>query len=191
MTGMRNTAGYYLGTAVILLVTSMLGYLQSGKFWRYLVLATMFMIEVFVMTRPTFPAILSNVVNPILETTGLRRPLLPFQLLTLLRQFALTIFVAISQLEPLLRGPSTVVSDQVTPQQVDRVNVLAGAADQELARLWNFELTQFGAGAESDQALRVGLKDWLVQNTVRNDAEVKAAIEQAFQRRRLAAASSN
>lgn len=191
MLGMRNTAGYYLGTAFVLLVTGMMGYLQNGKFWRYLVMTTMFAIEVSVMTRPTFPAFLTSFVNPVLESTGLRQPLLPFQLLTLLRQFALTIFVAISQLEPLLRGPSMPLSDQITAQQMDRVNTLAVAADQEVARLFNFELTQFGADAGSDQALRSSLKEWLVQNTVRNDPEVRAAVEQAFERRRVAATGTN
>lgn len=137
MLGLRNTAGYYLGTAFVLLVTSMLGYLQSGKFWRYLVLATLFAIEATVVTRPTFPAFLTTFLNPILETTRLREPLLPFQLLALLRQIALTIFVAISQLEPLLKSPNAVTSDQVTPQQIDRVNILAAATDQEISRLFS------------------------------------------------------
>ncbi|QIW97973.1 hypothetical protein AMS68_003491 [Peltaster fructicola] len=191
MTGVRNTAGYYLGTGIVLLITSMLGYMQTGKLWRYLVLALMFVIELFIMTRPAFPAVLTTFVNPLFETTGLREPLLPFQLLILLRQVAVTIFIAISQLEPLLRNPAApVITDQITVQQVDRVNALAAATEQEMSRLFSFELAQYGADPRSEQTLRSSLKEWLVQNTVRNDAEVRSAIEQALERRRLLARPS-
>lgn len=189
MTGIRNTSIYYVGIGTALIMTGLLGYLQSGKFWRYLMLATMFLVELTIMTRPAFPAVLSSFINPILVTTGLRQPLLPYQLLVLLRKVALTIFIAISQLEPLLRsatGPRT-DADAVSQQQYDRVSSLAIATDQELARLNGFELAQYGVDQASEQSLRATLKDWLVQNTIRNDNEVRNAMNRVLERRRTLA----
>lgn len=187
--GVRSTAVYYFGTAVALVITSILGYLQTGKFWRYFVLASMFMIELHAVTRPTFPALLSQVINPLLSGARLRPPLLPFELLILLRKLAITIFIAISQLAPLFKTPDSqgADGDAVTSQQVDYVNKLAMTTDQELSRIFGLELMQYGVGADSTNALRASLRDWLVQNTIRNDPEVRAAMARSFERRRAAA----
>ena len=64
------------------------------------------------------------------------------------------------------------------------VLVLARTTDQEVTRLMGLELSPFAGKQSSMRELRSSLKEWLVQNTVRNDPEVKAAINRVLNRRR-------
>lgn len=185
-TGVQNIAGYYIGTGGVLVLLSVLGYLQSGKFWRYWVMAALFLLELHVMTRPTFPAVLSNFVNPVLATTRTRPPYLPFQLLALLRKLAVTFFIAMTQLSPLLKAAQPQVSPDgsISPQQLKNLDDLAMATDMELTRLFRQEVTPFAVEESAMRALKGSLRDWLVQNTVQNDPEVKVAIAGVLERRR-------
>ena len=54
----------------------------------------------------------------------------------------------------------------------------------KVSRLMGLELTPFAEGEEGKRELKVTLKEWLVQNTMRNDPEVKAAIGAVLTRRR-------
>lgn len=184
--GVRNITMYYVGTAAALLMTGLLGYLQSGKFWRYLVLASMFTIELYIMTRSRYPAILTSVINPFLSLTTSHPPLLPFQLLALLRKLAITIFIAISQLQPLLRQDMTnaPVGEPAFARLVERSSALATATSQEVNRIVGLEFAQYGLDPNAGVVIRQSLKEWLVQNTVRNDPEVKRAMDASFARRR-------
>lgn len=181
----------YVASGGALILLGILGYLQSSKFWRYLVMAGLFVIELHTMTRPTFPAVLTHGINPFLTYTKLRAPYLPFQMLTMLRKLAVTFFIAISQLSPVLQGPQAEqVGDAVSPQQLDRLDALAKTTDQEVTRMMGLELSPFAGEQASMRELRTTLKEWLVQNTIRNDPEVKAAIGRVLGRRRGAGISA-
>ncbi|EMC98836.1 hypothetical protein BAUCODRAFT_381853 [Baudoinia panamericana UAMH 10762] len=185
VTGVQRTALYYAGSGSVLVLLGVLGYLQQGKFWRYLVMAALLVIEVQTVMRPDFPRVLSTVVNPFLVATKLRSPYLPFQMLTLLRKLTITFFIALSQLGPVLQGPNVLSEDDaVPPQQLDRVDALTVAADQEVSRLLGLELAPFAGGEAAMRDLRTSLKEWLVQNTIRNDPDVRAAITRTLDRRR-------
>ena len=137
------------------------------------------------MTRPEFPGFLTGIINPILTATRLGSPYLPFQMLALLRKVVITFFIALSQLGPLLRGPNAgQESDTITPQQLDRLDVLTKTTDQEVSRLLGLDLSPFVGDRSSVAELRSTLKEWLVNNTVRNDPEVKKAVNQVLNRRR-------
>lgn len=186
--GVQGTAVYYAGSGTVLVLLGLLGYFQSGKFWRYLIMAALFVVEIYTMTRPTFPLLLTYLVNPVLIRTGLREPYLPFQMLALLRKLSITFFIALAQLAPILQGPptSSTPSDGVSAQQLDHMDALTKVADQEVSRLVGLELTPFAGDRASMRDLRATLKDWLVQNTMRNDPEVKQAIATVLERRRQA-----
>ena len=148
-------------------------------------MAGLFVVELHTMTRSMFPAILTHVVNPFLIATKFRQPYLPFQMLNILRKVAITFFIALSQLGPILQGPAAAQdSDIVSAQQLDRLDVLAKTADQEVTRLMGLELSPFVGEQSGMRELRSSLKEWLVQNTIRNDPEVKAAINRVLDRRR-------
>lgn len=183
--GVQRTTIYYVGSGSILVLLGVLGYLETGKFWRYLVMAGLFATEVFTMTRPEYPAFLTATINPLLTTTRFRPPYLPFQMLALLRKVAITFFIALSQLGPLLRGPNAGrEGDTISHQNLDRLDTLTRTTDQEVTRLLGLELSPFIGEQSSMRDLRSTLKEWLVHNTIRNDAEVKRAVGQVLDRRR-------
>ncbi|KXT00292.1 hypothetical protein AC578_6473 [Pseudocercospora eumusae] len=185
--GLQVTLVYYVASAAALVGLGVLGYLHQGVFWRYLVMAGLFVIELHAATRPQFPALLTRFVNPIAAATGLRSHYLPFQMITLLRKLAVTFFIAMSQLGPLFQDAKQAAAgngSSIAPQQLDRIDALAAVTDQEVTRLLGFELTPFAVEEKAARELRGLLKDWLVQNTIRNDPEVKRAIEKHFERRR-------
>ena len=184
LTGVQRTTMYYFASGVGLVLLSVLGYLQQGKFWRYFVLGSMFVIELHTMMEASFPALL-QLLNPVLQATGIRSAYLPIHYLALLRKLAITLFVAFSQLGPLLQaqrgmdeGNSTIV------QQLDRMDALAKATDQEATRLMGLEMMPFVGERSRLQDLRASLREWLVQNTIRNDPEVKNAINSVLSQRR-------
>ena len=196
MAGLQNVAAYYIGSAGLLVLLGVVGYLRTGNFWRYLVLAALFAFELHVASRPTFPAALTRIFNPLISMTGWRPPYLPFQMIVLLRKMALTFFIALVQLAPLLRDPHQALAEQhggdaVSPQVLDRVDKLTQTADEELARLRSMELMPFAGDEAGARELKGSLKEWLVQNAVRNDPEVKSAIGRALDRRRREGESNN
>ncbi|KXL49747.1 hypothetical protein M433DRAFT_74234 [Acidomyces richmondensis BFW] len=186
--GAQMTAAYYAVSGAVLVLLGLLGYLQQGRFWRYLVMFSLFIIELHTMTRPDFPAFLANVANSLLIATGLRPPYLPFQMIILLRKLVVTFFIALSQLGPVLKDPNMTLTesgDVVPTQLIERVNVLATATGQEVSRLMGLELMPFVENEVSSMdGVRRSLKEWLVQNTFRNDPEVKRAVSAVLDRRR-------
>ncbi|KAK4539737.1 hypothetical protein LTR36_010390 [Oleoguttula mirabilis] len=184
--GVQRMTSYYVGCGSVLVLFSVLSYLQQGRYWRYLVMASLFAIEVHTMMRPDFPEILIKVVNPLLLATKVRTPYLPFQMLALLRKLTITFYIALSQLGLVLQGSQGAgpAGDGVSAQQLDRVDALAKATDQEINRLVGLELMPFAGDQASTRDLRTSLKKWLVQNTIRSDAEVKGAIGRVLDRRR-------
>ncbi|KAH9842122.1 DnaJ molecular chaperone homology domain [Teratosphaeria destructans] len=193
-TGVQNVTIYYVVSVSVLVLLGMLGYLNEARFWRYLVMGSLFVVELWTMTRPEFPWILTKVVNPALVTTGLRTPYLPFQFLTLLRKLGVTFFIALAQLGPLFKDPAAVSAqngDAVPPQLLDMIDALARATDQEVSRLTGLELMPFAGDQRDRTELRSSLKEWLVQNTIRSDVEVKRAMGEALERRRRDGASGD
>lgn len=185
-TGFQHTAVYYLGTAGALVILSILGYFPSGKFWRFLVMVAFFLFEMQTMTRPYFPGVLTSLINPIVTITRTHPPYLPFQMLALLRKLAVTLFIAMSQLGPLLRGPqaSPMPADgSVPPQLLNQLDALTNATETEVQRVLGLNLAPF-AGEAKTKALAGAIKDWLVTNTVRNDPGVKAAVQRVLEQRR-------
>ncbi|KAK3069766.1 hypothetical protein LTR53_011637 [Teratosphaeriaceae sp. CCFEE 6253] len=185
ITGVQRTTVYYVVSGSVLVLLGVLGYLQHAKFWRYLVMASLFVVEVHAMMSPTFPGALEDFVNPLLVTTRWRLPYLPFQMLTLLRKLAITFFIALNQLGPVLQAAQVEGADgAVQAQQLDRIDAFAKATDQEISRLMGLELMPFAGDQQATKNLRGSLKEWLVQNTLRNDPEVRAAINTVLDRRR-------
>lgn len=191
MHGVQALAVFYAASGSGLVLLGVLGYLREGKFWRYLVMAALFVVELYTITRPGFPGFLTGFINPILIATGVRTPYLPFQLLAFLRKLSVTFFIAVQQLGPILQSPTAPQDgDGISVQQLTQLEILAKTADQEMTRLMGLELTPFvGAGAGGGENakmrdLRATLKEWLVHNTIRNDPEVKTAIQQVLSRRR-------
>jgi hypothetical protein len=187
--GLMNVAVYYAVSAAVFVVLGVLGYAgdRGGVFWRYYILAALFVAETYIATRPHWPVALTRVLNPVVSVAGWHPPYLPFQAVELLRKLSLTFFVAVNQLGPLLRNPreeAAHAGQGVSDRQLDFLEQMARTTNVEVTRLVDLELTPFAMNPESSKELRAVLKEWLVQNTVRNDPEVKRAIEGVLDRRR-------
>lgn len=156
--------------------------------WRYWALASLFMFELHTMIRPTPPVVLSKVINPVVTFFNGHPPYLPFQALTLARKLMLSFFIALSQIGPLLFAPTPGNDGKdISGQQLDRIDVLAKTADQEVTRLLNLELTPFAGDPASMQDLRTAMRTWLVDNTVRSNPQVRDAIGRVLESRRTGA----
>jgi hypothetical protein len=188
--GATSIIGFYASSAGALILLAVAGYLRAAMFWRYLTMAALFVVELYIVSRPRSPWILGNVLNPLLMMTGLRLPYLQFQLIALLRKLTLTFFIALSQLEPLLRDPQKQNLDETGPmvmaQRLNHVDALTNAAEAELGRLLGMELMPFAGEPSAAKVLRSSLKEWLVQNTIRNDPAVKVAAAKVMEEKRVA-----
>lgn len=188
--GVTNIALYYAATGSVLVVLGIFGYLQQAPYWRYLAMGCLFMFELHAMTRPSYPKLLTKLLNPVLVAFRARPPYLPFQFLSLARKIVMTVFIAITQIGPLLQqsmGPPSADNSAVQGVQLDRLDMIANSADQELSRLLGLELTPFAVDPAAMQELRTAMREWLVNNTLRNDGQVRNALGQALERRRAGA----
>ena len=147
-------------------------------------------LEAYTLTRPYPPPILARILNPLLTALTSHHPLLPFQLLILAHKATLTFFIALGQLSPLFthsasrhNGPSSAVDEQ----QLVRLEQLAQTNEVETARLLALEMTPFVGDEGVQNDLRGRVKEWLVQNTIRADPEVRDAMGRAIQKRRAGA----
>ena len=98
---------------------------------------------------------------------------------------SVTLFIAFSQIGPLLHPPSPISdnSEQATRQQLDRLENTAKAADMEASRLMGMEMSPFVGDEQALKEVRGKVKEWLVQNTIRNDPEVRDALGNLLKRR--------
>lgn len=143
--------------------------------------------EAHVVTHPGFPAIATKLINPIFVTLKTHPPYLPFQLVALARKVALTVFIAVSQLAPILQHRNSAKShntEATQQQQIDRLDMLSKATDLEITRLLTLDVTPFAADEEAEREIRTKLKEWIVQTTIDNDPEVRDAVGSVRQRRR-------
>lgn len=175
-----------------LLIYSALAYLRVvnaiGTYWRWLLWAASWVFEIYVVTRPYAPPVAASVINPLLTTFANHPPYLQFQLIELVRKLWLTFQFALGYLGPLLQSPEAARMqgnpDAVMKQQLDRLEATAIAADTEASRMKGMEMAPFASDESSMRNLRGVAKEWLVQNTIRSDPEVRDALRTAIQRPR-------
>jgi len=186
LAGITRSAPLYIGSTIFMVAYGFLGYLQSGQYWRYVTLAVIMAFEMYTVTRPFYPPILSNVINPVLSRLTQHPPYLPFQALSLARKISVSIFIAINQLAPQYKpqgGAAGTKTDAAANEQIDRLTVLGRALDAETKRLLGLELSPFRDDRQMEGRARDQLKAWLVRNEIRNDPGVSAAVTRAIQRR--------
>jgi hypothetical protein len=133
--------------------------------------------EALVVTRPH--NLFTNI--PILQG------LLPFEQLALARKIALTTFIAISQLGPLvqnpLKQPGPITIESLAPQ-LDRLASFIQTADNEASTILTQELLPFDSDPSMQKQLKKKLQDWIVESVIRGNPKVRNAVGQVIQRRR-------
>jgi hypothetical protein len=187
--GIQQLLPYYGAGALFMYVLGMMGYLEWGRYWRWLSLASIFLFELHALSRPHFPPIAANFINPILTTFTRHPPYLPFQLIQLLRKISVTIYIAFSQIGPLLQSPETARlqgdPEVVLRQQLDRLEQTAMTSDTEASRLMAMEMAPFVGDHGALKEVQGKVKEWLVQNTIRSDPMVRDAIGNLLKKRRV------
>ncbi|OTB16608.1 hypothetical protein K445DRAFT_316884 [Daldinia sp. EC12] len=189
--GVQVLVPYYGFAAVAMYVLGLLGYLEWGRYWRWLTLVALCVFELHTITRPSFPRFLTVIINPVLTRFSDHPPYLPFQAITLARKLSITLYIAFSQIGPLLQPPNQrglkpgEASEKALQQSLDRLEQTARSMDVDAARLMELEMAPFVGDAEVIGSMRTKLKEWLVQNTIRADPMVKDALGRSFQKRRV------
>ena len=190
-TGMQTSAlPLYAGSACFLVILSFTSYLQYGKFWRYLTFASLFVLEYHTITRPYFSPILTKILNPMLATISTHPPLLPYQLIILARKTTFTLFIALSQLGNLFPQPPSAASgnaSQHDQQQLMRLENITQKSEVEATQLLAMDMAPFAGDELGSKELRSRIREWLVNNTIRSDPEVRDAVGRALAKRRTGA----
>lgn len=186
--GLQSILPYYGAAALFMYILGLLGYLEWGKYWRWLTLLCLCVFELHTISRPYLPIFAAKLLNPFLATFPNHPPYLPFQLIQLARKMSITLFIAFSQIGPLLQ-PSSQASQSTSPevqlnQNLDRLEATAQAADMEATRLVGMEMSPFVGDQHALKDVKGKIKSWLVQNTIRNDPMVRDAIGRTLQKRR-------
>ncbi|KAL5350176.1 hypothetical protein ACLOAV_005213 [Pseudogymnoascus australis] len=178
---------YYGAGAVIMYILGLTGHLQFGVYWRWLGLLTLAVVEAHIASRPYAPRFASHLLNPLLTNLASQPPYLPFQLIAILRKCAVTLFIALSQLGPLLAPQTAAKSgseEEQLQRQVERLAQVAGATDVEASRLMAMEMAPFVGDADAIREVQKKTSEWLVSNTIRSDPEVRDALGNVLKRRR-------
>jgi len=193
--GGQTLAAYYGLAAAALYGFGLLGYLDWGRYERWLVLAVMFVFEVHTITRPERPWLFEKIVNPLLVRFAVDHPpYLPFQAIALARKLSVTLYVAFSQIGPLIAagnqasrdaGPSPGEEEAALRQGLQRLEMLSKGLDSDATRLLEMEMAPYAGDPEAVGMMKGKVKEWLVQNTIRADPMVRDALGRSFQKRRI------
>ncbi|KAI2606070.1 uncharacterized protein GGS25DRAFT_499456, partial [Hypoxylon fragiforme] len=192
--GAQVIVPYYTVTALAMYVIGLMGYLDWGRYWRWVTLVLMCVFELHTITRPAFPPLLDTLVNPLLALFSAHPPYLPFQAISLARKLCITLFIAFSQIGPLLQSPAQQQQPGTKPgdatekalnQNLDRLQLMAQSVDSDVVRLLELEMAPFVGDAEVMGSMRAKLKEWLVQNTIRADPMVRDALGRSLRKRRV------
>lgn len=166
----------------------LLGYLEFGRYWRWVTLLVLCAFEAHTVMRPRFPAFVEAFVNPFLVRFTSHAPYLPFQVVALARRVAIAIYIAFGQLGPILqagRNQEAAAGERALQQNLERLEHTARFIDADATRLMELEMAPYAGHPEVVNEMRSKLKEWLVQNTIRADPMVRDALGRSLQRRRI------
>ncbi|KAI5462445.1 hypothetical protein BGZ63DRAFT_486053 [Mariannaea sp. PMI_226] len=184
---------HYAVAAATVYIFGLFGYMDFGKYYRWLVLITLCVFELHVVTRLDFPPWV-NVVNAFLTRFTSHPPFLPFQIISLARKLSITIYIGLSQIGPLLdvhfngdQKAATQNEEKALKENLARLEATITHLDADAARLLDMELAAYKGDAEATKNLQGKMREWLVQNTIRADPMVRDALGNSLKRRRLGA----
>jgi hypothetical protein len=124
--------------------------------------------------------------NPLLRTTHVHTPYLPFQIIKIVRQTAFSVFIAVNQLAPALASPANNANSEEGLQAgMNQLRGVVALTNQGAQRLLELEFAPFRSeeGEKGMDRLKRELGNWLVNNEIRNERGVDAAIKGVVERR--------
>lgn len=181
---------HYGIAAATIYIFGLFGYMDFGKFYRWLILLTLCVFELHVVTRSGIPPVLSAF-NAVLTRISSHPPFLPFQIISFARKLTITVYIALSQIGPLISAQLGTVAKPVDDdekalrQTLERLESMSKTVDVDAARLMDMEMAPFRGDTEAASNLRGKMREWLVQNTIRADPMVRDALGNSFKKRRI------
>ncbi|GAP83294.2 putative chaperone protein [Rosellinia necatrix] len=168
----------------------LLGYLEFGRYWRWVTLLALCVFEAHTVMRPRFPPFVDVLVNPLLVRLTSHPPYLPFQVVALARRVAVAVYIAFGQLGPVLHAAAAAsreaaAGEAALRQGLDRLEGAVRLMDADTARLMELEMAPFAGDPDAVDGMRAKLREWLVQNTIRADPLVRDALGRSLQKRRV------
>lgn len=181
---------YYGVGAATVYVLGLFGYMDFGRFYRWLILLTLCVFELHTVTRPHHATYL-NVINSIVTTISSHPPYLPFQLISLARKITVTMYIALAQIGPLVQAHlnpdeqrANESEEKALKKGLERLGQAAQALDYEATKLIDVELVPFKADPQQAANLQGKMREWLVQNTIRGDPMVRDALGRSLKKQR-------
>lgn len=197
----QKIPSYFLSIIfVMVLNTFFLPARSSGKFWRYLIIAASFVLELYLLTHdvPALPVTLGVTLGYLRSYTAIGQilppHLLPFQVLEITSKFALSLNIFISQVSVLFPSAAGTSSGTVAGMQpwmtqlTSNLSMLSTSSqrlDAEANTLLQLQLAPYNGQPEHLNELRKGMKDGMVLCGVRNHPDVKTAVVELQKKRRL------
>lgn len=185
------TASTTYGVVFIVLVgANALGFLTEGSYWRYLGLLAVATFEARTAMRPDHPAFLSAYLNPLLASTNIRPPYVPFQLMAIIKKASISLAQFLALLVPLYRvdptqpAASTADTEDARHQQLDRLTGFVTEANKDASRLLEMESIPYRDNEKAKSELRDALKKYMVNNVVHQEKEVRNALGVSMAKRR-------
>ncbi|KAI0405993.1 membrane associated DnaJ chaperone-like protein [Xylaria palmicola] len=179
---------HYAVAAAGLYGLGLLGYLEFGRYWRWVTLLALCAFEARAVMSPRFPRLVGQLVNPLLARFTAHPPYLPFQAVALARRVAVAVYIAFGQLGPVLqagRSREAAADEQALRQNLERLEYAVRSLDADATRLMELEMAPFAGDPEVVGDMRAKLREWLVQNTIRADPMVRDALGRSLQKRRV------
>lgn len=184
--GITQNVISYAVVSVLLYFLSLFGILDWGRYWRWLILVSLAVFECYVVSRPYKPWAV-RALNSFLTILG-QPAYLPFQLIEMLHQCMTALFLAFSQIGPLLEDPNESSkaedSEEMLQLQTERVSKIALVANTEATRMMGLEMAPFVGDKEAIANVQSKVKHWLVQNTIKADPMVRDALGNVMKKRR-------
>ena len=183
----------YAGLLIVLMGANALGFLRDGVYWRYLGLLAVATFELRTALRPDYPALLSKYLNPLVTSTNVRPPYLPFQVISIMKKTAISLTQFLALLTPLYRidpenaSKPTNDTDESRHAQLDRLSQFVAESNKDANRLLELESVPYRDNEKAKSELREALKKYMVQNVVHQEKEVRNAMGEVMRRRRVGA----
>jgi curved DNA-binding protein CbpA len=187
---LMTSLGTYGAVFILLFGANALGFYQDGAYWRYLSVLAIATFDIRTAMRPDHPPILTQWLNPLLATMHIRPPYLPFQLSIIITKASISLAQFLGLVIPLLRqDPQQAAkpaddSENARHKQIDRLDACVRASTQEASRLRELESIAFRDHEPAKKELREAMRQYMVQNVVHQEKEVRNAMGQSLARRR-------
>lgn len=180
---------HYAVAAASIYVLGLFGYMDFGKYYRWLILVALCVFELRTVSRPDFPPFVTAV-NAVLTRVTTHPPFLPFQVISLARKLTITVYIALSQIGPLVAAQIGTHKPppedaKALQQSLGRLESLAQQLDGDAVRLLDMEMAPYKGDADATANLRGKMREWLVQNTIRADPMVRDALGTSLRKRRV------